>query len=320
MAEALCVAHASAFCHLNSTTSMNKFLLPAKCVLALAFVSMLLVSCGLKITSIVFSTHEPEQGAVLTVTSTLEPTDHNNQAEYYLLYAVRVPEDWSGEDLAVTLESGSPEMMECAPYAQLCQFCYPREGYKWIGYQSVSKTQQGNRITAAVDLKVGEPMGSCTLDIMGGGWKKDPAELVNANGEVNLELAFGNNLDFTEPCTNKDDATGTPATLFHTSEYLFNASTISKAENEARRSALSAAHTLTLYGLTLPIATEIANIAEGFDMSVNVKEGAGIEGVNADANKGATEYFDLQGRSVANPEAGLYLVKRGGKVAKEIVK
>ena len=30
--------------------------------------------------------------------------------------------------------------------------------------------------------------------------------------------------------------------------------------------------------------------------------------------------FDLQGRKVANPEAGLYLVKRGNKVTKELLK
>lgn len=298
---------------------MKKLLLSKKDALVMAVVALLAVACGLKITNIEFSTHEPEQGSVLTITSTQEPTDHNNQAEYYLLYAVRVPADWSGENLTVTLENGSPEMIECAPYAQLCQFCYPRDGYKWIGYQSVSKTQQGNKITASVDLKVGEAMGNYTIDIMDGGWQKDPAELIK-DGEVNLELAFGNNLDFTGASTNKDDATGTPATLFHTSEYLFNASTISKAENEARRSALSAAYTLSMYNYNLPIATEIANMAEGFNMNVSVKEGAGIEGVAVDAAEGAAEYFDFQGRRVANPEAGLYLVKRGGKVAKEIVK
>lgn len=40
-----------------------------------------------------------------------------------------------------------------------------------------------------------------------------------------------------------------------------------------------------------------------------------IEGVEAEA-----QYFDLQGRRVAAPEKGIYLVKRGNKVAKEVIR
>lgn len=40
-----------------------------------------------------------------------------------------------------------------------------------------------------------------------------------------------------------------------------------------------------------------------------------IEGVAAEA-----EYFDLQGRKVAAPEKGIYLVKRGNKVSKEVIR
>lgn len=46
--------------------------------------------------------------------------------------------------------------------------------------------------------------------------------------------------------------------------------------------------------------------------------GAGVEDVIADDV--APVYFDMQGRQVATPEAGLYIVKRGNKVTKEFIR
>ena len=187
-------------------------------------------------------------------------------------------------------------------------------------------TKQTNKIIAAVNLKVGSTMGNYTLDIMGGGWQKDPAELLK-DGEVNINFAFGNNLDFTDAATNKNESAGIPASVFHTSEYLFNTSTISDKESNERKTAMAAAHSMTAYNMTMPIAPDIANIAEKegnpapvLDMSVNVKAGAGVANVAVDAENGAAEYFDLMGRKVANPENGLYIVKRGNNVTKELVK
>ena len=48
--------------------------------------------------------------------------------------------------------------------------------------------------------------------------------------------------------------------------------------------------------------------------------GSGIEDIVADEVEGAAKYYNLQGVEVANPENGLYIVKRGNKVAKELVK
>lgn len=52
--------------------------------------------------------------------------------------------------------------------------------------------------------------------------------------------------------------------------------------------------------------------------------GAGVDGVLADglenAYEGTPVYFDLQGRVVNNPTNGIYLVKRGSKVTKEVIK
>lgn len=46
---------------------------------------------------------------------------------------------------------------------------------------------------------------------------------------------------------------------------------------------------------------------------------AGVNDIVA-AEDAPAEYFNLQGVRVANPEAGLYLVRRAGKISKEIVK
>ncbi len=43
-------------------------------------------------------------------------------------------------------------------------------------------------------------------------------------------------------------------------------------------------------------------------------------GLEADEANGPAEYFDLQGRKVVNPANGLYIVKRGNKVTKEVIR
>ncbi len=308
---------------------MKKFYLSLKVSLAFAVVAVLAVACGLRITSVEFSTHEPEAGSTMTVKANLKANGDNQQDDYVLFYAIRVPSDWEGLGLTVDNGGSAVEMKGCEQYAQLCEFCYPRDGYKWVGYQSTALHKQAGEMSATVELKVGNAAGDYTLDIMGGGWKFDPADLVK-DGKVNIDPAFGHDLKRENAATNKNEAAGIPSTRFHTSEYLFNTTTISAAENEAREEAMAAEYSMTAYGMTMPIAPDIANVAEVekgddptppvLDMSVKVKGGAGVADVAADAAEGPAEYFDLQGRKVANPEAGLYLVKRGGKVAKEIVK
>ena len=47
---------------------------------------------------------------------------------------------------------------------------------------------------------------------------------------------------------------------------------------------------------------------------------AGVEGVEADTADGPAEYFDLSGRRVEHPTAGIYIVRRGTKVGKVMVR
>ena len=45
----------------------------------------------------------------------------------------------------------------------------------------------------------------------------------------------------------------------------------------------------------------------------------GVEGIEADTFEGEATYYNLQGVKVANPENGLYIVKRGNNVVKEMI-
>lgn len=46
----------------------------------------------------------------------------------------------------------------------------------------------------------------------------------------------------------------------------------------------------------------------------------GIEAVEAENTNAPAVYYNLQGVEVANPENGIYVVRRGNKVTKEIVR
>lgn len=64
------------------------------------------------------------------------------------------------------------------------------------------------------------------------------------------------------------------------------------------------------------------NLINGFNKPAELTftpAGAGVEGVTVENNAKAV-YYNLQGVQVANPEAGLYIVRRGDKVSKILVK
>lgn len=64
------------------------------------------------------------------------------------------------------------------------------------------------------------------------------------------------------------------------------------------------------------------NLINGFNKPAEITftpAGAGVEGVTVENNAKAV-YYNLQGVQVANPEAGLYIVRRGDKVSKILVK
>lgn len=313
---------------------MKKYLLPKKSMLVIALTALLAVACGLKFEAIDFSTHEPAQGEVLTVVAHLAEAvagndSENPQNDRTRFFAVRVPQDWSAQGINASYitkenETVAVAMTDCEAYAKYCEFCFPRTGYKWIGFASEEKGVQGQFADIEVKLLVAGAVGEYNLDFFTGGWAYDASDLLNEDGSVNVANTFGWNTDRTD--TNCYNAFMNDV-AFKSSEYLFNAGTVTAEELEARKNALSS-NTKYIISHTnkngeekvLPIAPDIANITSDLNLKVTVKEGAGVEGVNADAANGAPVYFDLQGRKVESPSAGTYLVKRNGKVTKQVIK
>lgn len=61
-------------------------------------------------------------------------------------------------------------------------------------------------------------------------------------------------------------------------------------------------------------------VADGNLVLVDDPNYSGVEGVSAEAVEAEAVYYNLQGVKVANPESGLYIVVRGSKISKELVK
>ena len=55
------------------------------------------------------------------------------------------------------------------------------------------------------------------------------------------------------------------------------------------------------------------------DNTIRFKDASGVEGIEIDETVAAV-YYNLQGVEVANPQNGLYIVKRGNKVSKQLIK
>lgn len=61
-------------------------------------------------------------------------------------------------------------------------------------------------------------------------------------------------------------------------------------------------------------------VADLKNMKLTVTEAAGVDGIEADEPDAAPVYYNLQGVRVDTPSAGLYIVVRGNKVTKEVVR
>lgn len=77
----------------------------------------------------------------------------------------------------------------------------------------------------------------------------------------------------------------------------------------------------TLDGNILRLPTKYTESADYPDLVVELPDqGSGIDNVNADAASAPAQYFDMQGRRVANPAPGIYLCRRGAKTEKIIIR
>ena len=284
----------------------------------MALCGVAFVACGLKVSKVVLSTHEPEQDTVLTVeTSFVRAGDY--QGEYYMLYGVRVPNDWSCaqmltavnnySDNGVMKEGATVEFKESESYAALLELCYPRNGYKWIAFQSLKKhtftlaeNSTDDNVTSTVGLRVGTEMGDYSIDIVAGGWETDPSLMLD-KGKLVLNAAFGMNTGMDEA---NQTVTVDGVSCYKTSEYLMNCGTLSAAEISERSKALldekvtitdkngTSTKSISPYQENGLSDDEIAAL----NLNVKVVENAGVESVSAedvvevkDAGNGMVEVF-----------------------------
>ena len=294
-----------------------------------ALCAFVLVACGLKITKVTLSANEIDAEGEVTVTTQFERADDefDNNHGIYLLYAVRVPQDWTcAQALEAVVNHAGEEnalaFVESKPYAALAEFCFPKAGYKWIGFQTTDKVdldldkEDGENIISNVTLKAGKAGGDFKLDILSGSFPQDPAVLLTADGKVDVNIAFGRKSDFAAADPKKlTDGTE----VFGFSEYLVNASTISPAEK------LAAENTLLFYTSTVddksyPISAgvDVGNALTDEEIAalqLNVKVNGDDSAVNeiAASEKDNAPVYNLQGVKVADTTVPGIYIKNGKK-------
>jgi hypothetical protein len=61
-------------------------------------------------------------------------------------------------------------------------------------------------------------------------------------------------------------------------------------------------------------------VADFANMTVTLAQPSGVEAVTEELNNVAPVYYNLQGMKVTEPTSGIYIVVRGTKVTKEIIR
>lgn len=300
---------------------MKKIYLKKSAILAALAVAFIAVSCGLTFVEITFSTHEPMQGETLKIVTKYKRVegDYTNNKNIWLYYAIRVPQDWESAealkawDEAIVKDENTGEESTVSHtdyefetskfYSTLLDEAYPREGYKWIAYQTTKQYDvNGQPTEATAELKVGQTLGTYQLDIVSGSSTSSPDELLKPDGTIDYDLAY--NL-LGENNVNLKDINGVKHISFQ--EYLLNVSTITEAEIEARK--LSLAHIKANgYPITpLDIPNKGAT-PQGANMELTVIENtnAGIDEAVADGSK--VNVVAVDGRIEVEAEGGIATV------------
>lgn len=299
--------------------------------------SLILMACGLKITQVTLSSSEIKQGEEITVTARYERggMEWGNNHGIYLLYAIRVPTDWTnvGELEGINNYSDgntSYEFEESPAYTALAEFSFPKENYKWIGFQTkntvdiTAADDSDDNIITTLTLRSGNQPGNYHLDIISGCFNYDPSILLKDDGKVDINAAFGNNYNFSAAVTPKEytDADGNTITMFQFSEYLVNSGTISQAELDTRRLALMD-YSATVQGKTYPITpSDLGNPLNNEEIEhlqlkvtvtdiVNNEDTSSVNSIGDSAIDNLPVY-NLKGEKVDNPmKPGIYI--RNGK-------
>lgn len=240
---------------------------------ATAALALVVVACGLKISEVTFSSHELKSGENLTITTKFDRADseYQNNEGIYLYYGVRVPSEWTVAEMLKATDTNSMmgdsefEFEESEFYSKLMNLCYPKDGYKWIGFQTLEpKTIAGEPTVATVTLATAGAAGEYELDIVAGSSKNAPIELLTENGEINYELIFNN----------KKTLEDTDYNSF--AEYLANAATLTEEEVEARKYSLK---DITANGLAISPCDVANKRVEGLDLKVKLEASQDETGV-----------------------------------------
>lgn len=314
---------------------MKKFYSSQKALLGLVALFGLAVASCVKFAAVTFDKHELAPGEKLTVTAVLQGTGSQSGVNLYDLLAVRVPADWSVADLPTIVYDKEQDgsfvttdgygTQECEAYATVLNEYYPKDGYKWIGFstkqQEDIRLNDASKITTVFALTAGNLNGDFRLDFACGTFKFDPS-LLAKNGKTDVTVAFGRDCDgnvVTTTGRDKVEVDGQTIPVFTCSEYIMLGTTMGAEELDHAKTAFLN-EPVTIEGTTMPVWPKFSESTPDYDLSVKVSGQGGIDGVAADAAEGAAEYFDFQGRKVANPNSGIYLVRRGNKVSKEVIR
>ncbi len=271
---------------------MKKIYLTKTALFAAVLVALVVVACGLKITSIDVKS-EVDTNEEFTMTLNLDKADAENYGNYNglrLYFGVRIPESWSATELtAIDTNSGKTEeennfAFEVSEgYAKVLEFCFPcNDGYKWVAFQSIGTHDVvcESGLKAFVKLKAGSEMGAYDVDVVAGGSQYVmPEDLLTPEGEVNINKVFGNDIEGNPA----GFSNGMTATEFKPSEYIMSFGTISSQEIADRTAYFKSQNlTATVGDHTLPLAMEITNVYDKGPAKITVKQTTGISDVAED--------------------------------------
>lgn len=172
---------------------MKNIFTSKKSLWLVAFVALLVTSC-FKLASVTLSTHEVKQTGKVTLTATIvndyqdlngNPSDIDQNG--IGMCGVRIPVDWSVDGVPTcinTCKDGNKEIPadnieKSEFYTAFLEYCYPKEGYKWVGFQTKNDEkfllrlpENGDDcVTLSINLVSGETVGDYVVDLMVGSWQ-----------------------------------------------------------------------------------------------------------------------------------------------------
>ncbi|MBD5366517.1 MAG: T9SS type A sorting domain-containing protein [Bacteroides sp.] len=267
----------------------------------------LMVACGLQFSEITFSSHDIYPGDYLTVDMTLTrvPGDdgYGDNKNIFVYFGARVPEDWNAVSLKVNDRNAvlgqKPEetYVNSEFYAALLQLCYPKEGFKWVAFQSPDTVKELNAepLKATLVVKSAESTGTYKLDFAGGSSTIAPAELYK-DGKINYSLVFNNK----KSVEIEGEGTYNCVTF---QQYLMNVATLTQEEIDGRVKALDdiKVNDLPISPVDVPNRFAADKDDDDFDLSVNV----------ATTNTGIDEVYESSLIDTKAVNGGIEVVANG---------